>query len=324
VHTRTSARLLTAALAAAAVLLAGCGSGSSSDSSDGSSTSSSGKGWDTAEVSGAVGTEATVKFNGEVTDSTQTTKVLEQGSGDTVQEGDSLILQTVIADGTTQKTVASSYTDHQPQVVSLSSQVQKLFLDALSGKTIGSRVAVYAPAEAIFGSSGNPSLGISQKDPIVIVFDLVGKPLDKPAGKKHAAPSWFPSVQKSKGVISGLDFKGTPKPDGKLRSAALYDGTGPVVKKGQTVFARYLGEVYGAKKPFDENFSGTDPAGFRLISGTGGVISGWVKTLAGQRVGSEVLIAIPPADGYGKTGNSQAGIKGTDTLYFVVDIVGAA
>jgi peptidylprolyl isomerase len=41
-------------------------------------------------------------------------------------------------------------------------------------------------------------------------------------------------------------------------------------------------------------------------------------------VGSEVLIAIPPEDGYGKKGNAQAGIKGTDTLYFVVDIVGAA
>jgi peptidylprolyl isomerase len=325
VHTRTPVRLLTAALVAAAVLLAGCGSSSSSDSSsDGSSTSSGNKSWDTAEVSGAVGTEATVKFNGEVTDSTQSTKVLEQGDGDTVQQGDSLILQTVIADGTTQKTVASSYTDHQPQVVSLSSQVQKLFLDALSGKTIGSRVAVYAPAEAIFGSAGNPQLGISQKDPIVIVFDLVGQPVTKPDGKQHAAPSWFPKTTKTKGVISGLDFKGTPKPAGKLRSAALYDGTGPVVKEGQTVFARYLGQVYAAKKPFDENFSGTDPAGFQLKSGSGGVISGWVKALAGQHVGSEVVIEIPPKDGYGKQGNSQAGIKGTDTLYFVVDIVGAA
>jgi peptidylprolyl isomerase len=323
VHTRTPVRLLTAALVAAAVLLAGCGSSSSSDSSsDGSSTSSGNKSWATAEVSGAVGTEATVKFNGEVTDSTQSTKVLEQGDGDTVQQGDSLILQTVIADGTTQKTVASSYTDHQPQVVSLSSQVQKLFLDALSGKTIGSRVAVYAPAEAIFGSAGNPQLGISQKDPIVIVFDLVGKPVEKPDGKKHAAPSWFPSIDKKKGVVSGFTFKGTPQPDGKLHSAALHDGTGPVVKKGQTIFARYLGEVYAGKKAFDENFSGTDPAAFQI--GAGKVIKGWDEALVGQHVGAEVVLAIPPKDGYGKAGSPQAGIKGTDTLYFVVDIVGAA
>jgi peptidylprolyl isomerase len=35
------------------------------------------------------------------------------------------------------------------------------------------------------------------------------------------------------------------------------------------------------------------------------------------------MLIVPPADGYGKTGNSQAGIKPTDTLVFVVDIIGA-
>jgi peptidylprolyl isomerase len=319
VRTPTQVRLLTAALAAAGLLLSACGSDSSSDNASGSGT---GNGWETASITGDVGTDATVKFNGEVTDSTQSTKVLEEGDGDSVEQGDSLILQTVIADGTTQKTVASSYQDHQPQVVSLSDQVTKIFLDALSGKTIGSRVAVYAPAEQIFGPTGNPQLGVSQKDPIMILFDLVGKPVDKPDGKQHAAPGWAPKIEKTKGVISGFDFAGTPKPDGKLHSANLYDGSGPEVKKGQTIFARYLGEVYNGKKPFDENFSGTDPATFPI--GTGGVIKGWDKTLVGQHVGSEVLLAIPPEDGYGKKGNSQAGIKGTDTLYFVVDIVGAA
>lgn len=318
-HTRPHVRPLAAALVAAAVVLSGCGSDNSSDSS-----SSGGLGFDSMTVSGDVGSDATVKFSGEVTDSTQTTKVLTEGNGDKVEQGDSLILQTVIADGTTQKTVASSYQDNQPQVVTLSTQVQKLFLDALQDKTIGSRVAVFAPAEAIFGPSGNAQLGISQKDPILIVFDLIGKPLDKPDGKQHPAPSWAPKIEKTKGVISGLDFAKTPKPDGKLHSAAVLDGTGPVVKKGQTVFARYLGEVYDGKKPFDQNFDGDSPATFTLKSGPGGVIKGWVTSLAGQHVGSEVLLEIPPKDGYGKQGSPDAGIKGTDTLYFVVDIVGAA
>jgi peptidylprolyl isomerase len=43
----------------------------------------------------------------------------------------------------------------------------------------------------------------------------------------------------------------------------------------------------------------------------------------GQQVGSRVVVAIPPELGYGKGGNKQAGIKGTDTLYFVVDILAA-
>ena len=37
-----------------------------------------------------------------------------------------------------------------------------------------------------------------------------------------------------------------------------------------------------------------------------------------------MMLSIPPEDGYGKAGNKQAGIKGTDTLYFVVDILAAA
>jgi peptidylprolyl isomerase len=206
--------------------------------------------------------------------------------------------------------------------VSLSSQVQKVFLDALVNRTVGSRVAVLAPASEIFGASGNAQLGIQATDAVVIVFDIIGKPLDKPDGKKHTAPSWFPKVQKAKGVISGLDFGGTPKPKGALLSANLYDGTGPVVRKGQTIFARYLGEVYKGKKPFDQNFDQASPATFQI--GAGKVISGWDKTLVGKHVGAEVILAIPPKDGYGKSGSSQAGIKGTDTLYFVVDIVGAA
>jgi peptidylprolyl isomerase len=40
-------------------------------------------------------------------------------------------------------------------------------------------------------------------------------------------------------------------------------------------------------------------------------------------VGSRVMLVIPPKDGYGSAGASQAGIKGTDTLVFVVDIIDA-
>ena len=48
-----------------------------------------------------------------------------------------------------------------------------------------------------------------------------------------------------------------------------------------------------------------------------------VNALVGQKVGSRVLVVVPPAEGYGKDGNQQAGIKGTDTLVFVVDILAA-
>jgi peptidylprolyl isomerase len=53
------------------------------------------------------------------------------------------------------------------------------------------------------------------------------------------------------------------------------------------------------------------------------VIPAWDSGLVGQTVGSQVLLVVPPDQGYGSGGNSQAGITGTDTLVFVVDILDA-
>ena len=46
-----------------------------------------------------------------------------------------------------------------------------------------------------------------------------------------------------------------------------------------------------------------------------------IDLLVGAKIGSRVLMSVPPKQGYGKKGNEQAGIKGTDTLVFVVDLV---
>ena len=52
----------------------------------------------------------------------------------------------------------------------------------------------------------------------------------------------------------------------------------------------------------------------------GKLINGFVSGLVGKSVGDRVLIAIPPKDGYGQQGQPDAGIKGTDTLVFVIDV----
>ena len=53
------------------------------------------------------------------------------------------------------------------------------------------------------------------------------------------------------------------------------------------------------------------------------MIPGWDEALVGQTVGSQVLVIVPPNKGYGANGNPSGGIKGTDTLVFVVDILDA-
>ena len=103
----------------------------------------------------------------------------------------------------------------------------------------------------------------------------------------------------------------------------LVKGTGPAVAKGQTVVSQYVGAIWRTGKVFDSSWSRGTPFGFTIGATPSQVITGWDKGLIGQTVGSRVMLVVPPAEGYGKTGSSQAGIKGTDTLVFVVDILGA-
>ena len=109
------------------------------------------------------------------------------------------------------------------------------------------------------------------------------------------------------------------KPGKKIKSEVLVKGDGPKVAKGDLLVADYLGSVYATNKVFDNSYDRGQPAGFEI--GTGKVIKGWDETLVGVNAGSRVLMVIPPALGYGEQGNPQAGIKGTDSLVFVVDVI---
>ena len=96
----------------------------------------------------------------------------------------------------------------------------------------------------------------------------------------------------------------------------LKKGTGATVASGDTVTVQYQGVNWRTGKVFDQSW-GRAVAQFP----TTGVVKGFATGMVGQTVGPQVVVVIPPADGYGSKGNSQAGIKGTDTLVFVIDIL---
>jgi peptidylprolyl isomerase len=293
--------------------LAACGDDGEGSASDPLSTVS---------IEGAAGKAPKVTWDGQMEADKRETKVLEEGDGAVVKEGDKVFTHIWIGNGLTEKQAFSTYANGKPELVTVDENLAPIFGDALEGQALGSRVAVTAPADEAFGEQGNASLDIGNKDPVLVIVDPISvqEVLDGPQGTEQQAPAWAPTVVEKDGDVTALDFAGAPKPDGKLRSAALIQGDGPVVKSGQSITVDYLGQVYGGKKPFDESFS-KEPASFAI--GTGAVIPGWDKTLVGAKVGSRMLLAIPPEEGYGAAGKEDAGIKGTDTLYFVVDILSA-
>lgn len=117
-----------------------------------------------------------------------------------------------------------------------------------------------------------------------------------------------PKIEKTKG-----------KAPAKLETKVLKEGDGKEVKKGDLLVAHYLGQTWRENKVFDTSFDRGEPAGFGI--GNGQVIKGWDQALVGKKVGSRVLLSVPPKLGYGPNGNPQGGIKGDDTLVFVVDVI---
>jgi peptidylprolyl isomerase len=129
----------------------------------------------------------------------------------------------------------------------------------------------------------------------------------------------LPTVAGDYGSKPTLTYPG-PTPPTKVVSTVLHEGTGKPVQKGDLLVADYLGQVWKGSV-FDNSYDRKQPAGF--VIGAGKVIPGWDEVLVGVKAGSRVLMSVPPAKGYGTTGNAQAGIKGTDTLVFVVDVIGS-
>jgi peptidylprolyl isomerase len=334
----------TAALAAttllAVPLLAACGSdddsGSDSTSSKTSSSASPSESGsagaddataaavgtlDEVDFAGDVGKELTATWKSAVTagDSVDVTTLVE-GDGDPIAQGDTVSAYLYLGDGTTQKDAYSDYTNGSPESIPYDDQLSELFSSMLKGQSYGARVAAVTSASTLFGESGSSQLGIGADDSLVVVADLVEKAAVAPTptdDKAHDAdPSTQPKVVEKDGKPTGLDFSGVKEPelDTPVQRVVLKEGDGAEVKSTDTVTVNYLGATYDADKPFDESFS-SQP----LTSALSGLIQGWSIGLTGVKVGSRVLLQIPPAYGYGAQG-SGANIPGNATLWFVIDV----
>ena len=130
----------------------------------------------------------------------------------------------------------------------------------------------------------------------------------------------LPEVSGAPGTKPTLTFPDA-QPSGELEVVVLSRGDGALVEAGQDIEVHYLGQAWQGGV-FDNSFDRGSSIGFPI--GVGAVIAGWDEGLVGQQVGSRVLLSIPSHLGYGDRGVPQAGIKGGDTLVFVVDIVGVS
>ena len=308
----------------ACVVLAGCGSSKSTASSSSSSSSSSTGANTAVTATGSFDKAPTVDIPKAKAGNSLTVRTLIQGTGTTLTKQDALAANFVLYfwSGTTSSLKANTYTS-SPTVIG--GTMLPGLESALIGKKVGSRILAVIPPAQGYGTSGNSQLGITGSTTLVFVIDVLKAYPDTEGATGTQVSSGggtLPSVSAKSGSAPTVTFPSS-SPPGALVTRTLVKGSGPKVAKGEYVIAQYAGYIWRTKKVFGSSWSSGSPFGFTIGASPEQVIPGWDKGLVGQTVGSRVILSIPPAQGYGSAGASQAGIKGNDTLVFVVDIIDA-
>lgn len=169
-------------------------------------------------------------------------------------------------------------------------------------------IGCVGPGSRVVGVLPAADSGVENDEVVIFVADVVAdlSPLE-----------WTTDLP----VIGGpedaptVTLPGTsPKPD--LELAVLKEGDGAIVGAADSVTVHYLGTAWETGEVFDQSYARGAPSTFSVT----GVVEGFSAALIGQRVGSRVLVTMPPELGYGAAGTSTHALAGL-TLVFLIDIV---
>lgn len=144
---------------------------------------------------------------------------------------------------------------------------------------------------------------------------------DKPKNAKDSAAALsLVNVEGASSEQPELSFPETPFSVGQTTTRLVEPGDGPVVRQGQNVAINYVMANGRDGTQAGTTFGGKTSA---FLAHPSAGLAGMAKGMIGQRVGSRILIGVPPADGFGTQGNPDIGIQPDDTLVLFVHITNA-
>ena len=315
-------RRLTVVALAALLLLTGCaGSGTaakSTGSTPGSSATAAPSAAVTAsaadiaalaavKVDGPFGSAPTITLTQPFTVSTTIARVVAPGTGEDLKKGQALQINYVGVNGKDGSAVGNNYTTKPDVFVLGEADLMTAINDVLVGQKVGVRALV-----AVVDTTNQTTTVLSMD---VISAKTI---LSRAEGTTVAPVAGLPAVTLASNGAPSVTLPAAVKP-AALVAQDLITGAGQVVQSGQTITVHYTGWTWDGNK-FDSSWD--KGSTFSTTIGSGEVIKGWETGLIGKAVGSQVLLVVPPDQGYGTTANGP--IPGGSTLVFVVDILNAS
>ncbi|NKX93837.1 hypothetical protein HF995_11245 [Sanguibacter hominis ATCC BAA-789] len=246
-------------------------------------------------IGGELGTAPTLKVDPKLEVTAEEIVVACNGDGPAIAEGDivSYLGRAVsVADST-----ELGVTENVAMMQALKGELAE---GGLAGLNVGTRLVLATP------NDGAPAVQVLE-----LVASVPGVPVvtDKKVGDEGLPTADAPAGKKPTITIpeGGVTSEGVTR-------VVLTEGDGEVLKTTDKIAAHYVGVKGSDGEQFDASWDrGAEPLEF----GLDGVVAGWTHGLAGLKVGTTVLLVIPPAYGYGlSAGNALQ----ADTLVFVVTI----
>lgn len=267
---------------------------------------------DAVTVSGDLGASPVVTARGPFDVDRVERTVLIDGVGAPVAAGDLVEVTITILNATSGDRAPGTA---EARVLVQEGAAQPGLLATILCTTPGSRVVGVVPAEDAFGSVGQPELAIGPDDDLILIVDVLARLPLQADGVPVAVPEGFPDL--------GLEFDAAGRPTvtippvdppTKPLSAALLDGSGPLVGEADEFLIQFQGVNWRTGEVFDETWGDAPRSLLEVLPGVDAAI-------VGRAVGSRVVVIVPPADGFGAEGAPSWGIAETDTVVYVVDIL---
>lgn len=232
-------------------------------------------------------------------------KIIKQGSGETIKQGQQITLYVAGFDGKSGKGLENSgySASAKPVVYSEATYAQQMpdFGAVLKNAKVGADIAYYVPAS----TTGSTSQ--------LLVVHLADASDPKIAWKKSTedAPSELTVEQQGEGYSITIPKGDAPK---ELQKKVLKEGTeGKAATASSKVTAKYAGAQWSNGVQFDGNFDAAAGTEFPL----NGVIKGWTQGLDGYKAGTVVALTIPADLAYG---DQEGTGRPTGPLVFLVEI----
>lgn len=246
-------------------------------------------------------------------------RTVSAGEGSTIEAGQQIRYQLVSLNADDGEVLGDTYSQGEPQILPVDDMLREQdaeLYDVLVGTTVGSQVAYTRPSpEPVEGQTPLPEQLIVLR---VISAEAAPEPLPEP---EVLAPEEVERLD-SEGQLPTITFAegGAPEvsipendPSEDLVVKVLKEGDGEVVAESDSITANYSGWTYADGEQFDSSYETGEPATFPLT----GVITGWTRGLAGQKVGSQVMLVIPAPWAYGDPAPEG---RPSGTLVFFVEI----